>query len=195
MQPKIKAKVKCVDGEVGEVVHVVVDPLHAGVSHIVVSTSTGERLIPIDANLVNGDDETVLLNAPSSTLTGYPGFRREEYVRLDEVEIAHAERRLDVVPGEILVPIPSLEKGTDRRSFFRNFTNILGAVLALPLLYPVLRYLLHPMYQPFDNRWLAIGSVNQLSEPDFPRLLRFSKKLKEGYIVREVQKSHWGVKA
>jgi len=34
VQPKIKSKVRCVDGEIGEIVHVIADPISLEVSHI-----------------------------------------------------------------------------------------------------------------------------------------------------------------
>ena len=50
MQPKLKSKVQCLDGECGEVTRVIVDPLSREISHIVVGgngTGALERQVPI----------------------------------------------------------------------------------------------------------------------------------------------------
>ena len=55
MQPKLKSKVRCSDGEVGEVRRVIVDPLSQEVSHIVVGGATVgvvERQVPMGADPV-----------------------------------------------------------------------------------------------------------------------------------------------
>ena len=49
MQPKIKSKVRCVDGEIGEVAHVIADPISLEISHIVVRTNGTERQVPASA--------------------------------------------------------------------------------------------------------------------------------------------------
>ena len=66
-------------------------------------------------------------------------------------------------------------------------------VLALPLIYPIFRYIIHPMYQPFNNTWFQLADVSSL-EVDQPTLVHFTKKVTEGYMEREFRKSHWVVK-
>ena len=193
MQPKIKYKVKCSDREVGDVSRVIVDPIAKTVSHIVLKADGKERVIPSDHRvLIEG--ETVVLNFPSSSLGQFPVLRREDFVEVKDVEIAGLERLLEVEPGETLVPIPELEKDPSRRSFFIKFSNAIGLVLALPLVYPILRYLTQPMYRPFDNAWVKIGKASQFDQEDVPRQVKFRKKTVEGYLEREYDKSHWVVR-
>lgn len=194
MQPKIKHKVKCSDHEVGEVSRVIVDPIDKVVSHFVLRSEGKEWIIPMD-DRVTIQNETVLLKFPSSQLNQFPILKREDYVELEDVEIAGVERRLEVVPGETLVPLPQLEKDPSRRAFFIKFSNAIGVVLALPLIYPIVRYLTQPMYQPFDNTWIKIAKAGQFAEEDVPRLVRFKKEFKEGYLTRVFDKSHWVVRA
>ncbi|HEY5595399.1 MAG TPA: ubiquinol-cytochrome c reductase iron-sulfur subunit [Nitrospiria bacterium] len=196
MNLKIKSRVRCTDREVGEVSHVVVNAVTKEISHLVLATggsAGGQRLVPIEDVSEADSNGVVTLRRASSELSSYPAFSREEFLELKEVELAGVERRLHVHSGEPLVPIPHLEKDVSRRTFFTNFTNAIGVVLALPLLYPVLRYLIHPMYIPFNNNWLTLGDVSTL-EPDKPKLIKFMKTVKEGYLTREFQKSHWVVK-
>jgi Rieske Fe-S protein len=194
LQPKIKYKVKCSDREVGEVSRVIVDPIEKSISHIVLNGSDQERIIPYDHRVLI-ENEVVILNFPSSSLSQFPRLNRKDFVEIEEVEIAGLEHRLDVIPGETLVPLPELEKDPSRRAFFIKLSNAIGVVLALPLVYPILRYLTQPMYSPFDNSWLKIAQAGQFNQEDTPRQVRFKKKMVEGYLEREVDKSHWVVKA
>ena len=77
-----------------------------------------------------------------------PVFKREDYVTTHEVEIAHLEEQIHVTPGEVLVPLPELERSVKRRTFFANFTHAIGFLIGLPIAFPVLRYLMKPMYSP-----------------------------------------------
>jgi Rieske Fe-S protein len=122
-------------------------------------------------------------------------LRREDFVELKEVEIAGLERHLEVTPGETLVPIPQIEKDPSRRAFFIKLSNAIGVVLALPLVYPIFRYLTQPLYRPLDNSWTKIGNPNRISEINSPQQMKFQKEVREGYLTREFNKSHWVVKA
>ena len=195
MQPKIRSKVRCTDREIGEVSRVIVDPLDKAVSHLVVMTGGREMLIATDGNVTAVTADGVQLNFPSSALSTFEVFHRDDYVTVKEVEIAHLERHLDVTPGEALVPIPDLEKNIKRRTFLQQFTNAIGFVLAVPLLYPAVKYIIHPMYRPFDNTWIKMGRADQFRELDKPRLVKFTKTVKEGFLERELEKSHWAIKA
>ena len=63
------------------------------------------------------------------------------------------------------VPLPDLEKNV-RRTFFMNFTHAIGFLIWRPLAYPILRYLMKPMYCSFDNGWLKIGNVGKIKKED-----------------------------
>ncbi len=64
VQPKIKSKVRCVDREVGEIVHVIADPLSLDVSHIVVRANGTERQVPVSAiGAVRGESVELTCNA------------------------------------------------------------------------------------------------------------------------------------
>lgn len=198
MQPKLKSKVQCTDREVGEVTRVIVDPLSRDVSHIVVGANGAggpERQVPMTQVKAVLDD-VVQLQFPSSDLAQFPILKREDYVTVHEVEIAHLEENLHVEPGEVLVPVPELERDVKRRTFFTNFTHAIGALVALPFVFPVLRYLMKPMYQPFDNTWLKIGSANKIKTEDVGVQFKFKKKVKEAFMPEaEIDKNVWVLKA
>lgn len=196
MSLKIKNKVRCSDRDVGDISHVIMNTVTKEISHLVVrAAGGGEVLVPI-GDISSSDDATgvVTLRKDSSEFSAYPAFQRGNYLELGEVEIAHAERDLHhVQPGHPLIEIPELERDVSRRKFFTNLTNAIGVVLALPLAIPILRYITDPMYQPLDNTWLQLGDVSAL-EVDQPQLIRFTKKVREGYLSRQFKKSHWVVK-
>jgi Rieske Fe-S protein len=194
-QPKIRSVVRCTDREVGELTRLVVDPLSRDISHLVVKSGGREILIPTDSSITACTEDTVLLGFGSDQISRFMPYRKEDYVSVKEVEIPHLERHLDVVPGEVVVPIPPVEKSMERRVFLQRFANAIGLVLGLPLVYPVFKYIIHPMYRPFDNSWIGIGRADQLREPNVPQLIKFTKTVKEGYLEREYPKSHWAVKA
>jgi len=195
-QPKLKSKVRCTDRDIGEVTKVVLDPLSHEISHIVVSMNgSGERQVAMGHVLAVLDD-LVELRAPSSDIAALPPFKRDDYVTTHEVEISHLEDNLHVMPGEVLVPFPALEKDVKRRTFFMNFTHVIGFLIGLPMAYPILRFLMKPMYMPFDNDWFQVGNVSKIKQDDIGVQFQYKKKVKEVYMPEsEVEKSVWVLKA
>jgi Rieske Fe-S protein len=196
MQPQLKSKVRCTDREVGEVTKVIMDPLSFEVSHLVVSMNgTGERQVSMGA-VQTVTDDLVQLRSSSSEVMALPPFKRDDYVTLHEVEIPGLERHIHVTPGEVLVPFPELERNVKRRTFFTNLTYVMGLFIGLPLVYPVLKYMMKPMYAPFDNRWLKIGNVGKVKADDTGTQFKFIHKIKEAYLPEaEIEKNVWVVKA
>src|SRR5437867_2144441 len=133
-QPKIKSKVRCADGEIGEVVHVIADPLSLDVSHIVVRANGTERQVPVSA-IGAVRDEAVQLTCNVAQFSGFPELKREDFISSKEVEIPHLEDRIRVEPGEVLVPLPVLEKNCARRSSFAGFINVIGVLIGLPVVW------------------------------------------------------------
>jgi Rieske Fe-S protein len=196
LQPKLRSKVRCKDREVGEVTKVIVDPLSHEISHIVVSMNgSGERQIAM-GQVETVTDNLVELRTLSSDLLVLPPFKRDDYVTTHEVEISHLEEKIHVTPGEVLVPFPELEKNVKRRTFFMNLTHVIGFLIGLPIAFPVLRYLMKPMYQPFDNGWLKIGNVNKIKQEDIGVQFKYKRKVKEAYMPEaEIEKNVWILKA
>jgi len=195
-QPKLKSKVRCSDREVGEVTHVIVDPLTHELSHIIVGgNGAPARQVPMaEVQSVTGD--TVQLRTAFSALAQFPALKRDDYVTTHEVEIAHLEDNLHVQPGEVLVPLPPLERSVPRRMFFANFTHAIGGLIGLLMAFPVLRYLMKPMYAPFDNAWLKIGNVGKIKAEDVGVQFKYKKKVKEAFMPEaEVDKNVWILKA
>lgn len=196
MQPKLKSKVRAADREIGEVTRVIMDPLSREVSHIVVSLNgSGERQVAM-AHVQSVSDHLVELRSAASEILALPAFKRDDFVTIHEVEIAHLDENIHVSPGEVLVPLPELEKSVKRRTFFTNLTHAIGFLIGLPIAYPVLRYLMQPMYQPFDNRWLKIGNVGKIKQEDVGVQFKYSKKVKEAYLPEaDVEKNVWILRA
>jgi len=195
MQPKLKSKVHCSDREVGEVTSVIVDPLSRQISHIVVSMNGhGERQVGM-GQVQSVTEGAVQLRTTSSEVVALPAFKRDEYVTSHEVEIPHLEDNIHVTPGEVLVPFPELEKSVKRRTFFMNFTHVIGFLIGLPIAFPILRYLMKPMYAPFDNDWLSIGNVGKIKQDDIGVQFKYKKKVKEAYMPEsEIEKNVWILK-
>ena len=196
MQPKLKSKVRCADQEVGDVTKIIMDPLTREISHLVVSLNgAGERQVAMGL-VQTVTDEVVQLRSSASEVSALPPFKRDEYVTLHEVEIPHIEDHLHVSPGEILVPFPELEKSVKRRTFFANLTHVIGLFIGLPLAFPVLKYLMKPMYAPFDNGWLKIGNIGKIKADDAGTQFKFKRKVKEAYLPEaEIEKNVWILKA
>ncbi|MEE8494821.1 MAG: ubiquinol-cytochrome c reductase iron-sulfur subunit [Nitrospirales bacterium] len=198
MQPKLKSTVKCSDREVGEVTRIIMDPFSLEVSHLVVRPSGAgatERQVPAD-RIKTVTEDTVQLRTSSGEFQQFPPFERDGYVTVDEVEVAHLEDNLHVEPGEVLVPVPELERNVKRRTFFTNFLHAIGILIGLPLVYPALKYIMKPMYAPFDNRWIRIGNVNRLRQEDIGVQYKFKKRVKEAFMPEaDVGKNVWVLKA
>jgi Rieske Fe-S protein len=194
VQPKIKSTVRCVDGTVGEVAHVIADPLSLEVSHIVVRTNGTERQVPVSA-IQAAYEDAVELACKSDQMAGFPVFKREDYLTSKEVEIPHLEDRVHAEPGEVFVPFPELERSCARRKFFAGFIQVLGALIGLPLVWPVLRFVMKPMYAPYDNRWLKIGNVSKIKTEDVGVQFIFKKSFKDSVLQREEDKNSWVIKA
>ena len=196
MQPQLKSKVRCADREVGEVAKVIMDPLSFEVSALVVSMNgAGERQVPMGA-VQTVTDNLVQLRSSSSEVMALPPFKREDYVTLHEVEIPGLEKHVHVTPGEVLVPFPELERNVKRRTFFANLTYVTGLFIGLPLVFPVLKYLMKPMYAPMDNRWLKIGNVAKVKADDVGVQFQYKRSIKEAYMPESlIEKNAWVVKA
>ncbi len=199
MQPKLTAKACCSDREVGEIAKVIVDPLSHQISHVVIREQGGqgiERLIPTTEIQEVVSEEEVSLRFSSEELGRFPTLDRDQYVTTKEVEIAHLEDHLHVEPGEILVPLPCLERDVPRRTFFTNMTHAIGTLIALPLAFPVLKYLMKPMYVPFDNNWFNVGNVKKIKKEDSGVQFKFKRKFKEAFMpAQNIEKNVWVVKA
>jgi len=196
MQPQLKSKVRCADREIGEVSKVIMDPLSHEVSHLVVSMNgAGERQIPMGAVQTVMED-LVQLRSSSSEILGLPPFKREDYVTLHEVEIPGLEKHIHVTPGEVLVPFPELERNVKRRTFFANLTHVVALFIGLPLAFPVLKFLMKPMYAPLDNKWLKIGNIGKVKVDNSGTQFEYKRKIKEAYMPEaEIEKNVWLVKA
>ncbi|RMH06695.1 MAG: ubiquinol-cytochrome c reductase iron-sulfur subunit [Nitrospirae bacterium] len=199
MQPKITAKARCADREVGRISKVIVDPLSHEVSHVVVKEANGqgyERQVPVREIQQVVNEEEILLRCTAADFQQFPVLKRDEYVTIKDVEIAHLEDRLHVEPGEVLVPFPKLERDVPRRTFFANMTQAIGALIALPLVYPVLKYLMKPMYRPFDNSWFSVGNVQKIKKEGIGYQFKFIRGLKEAFMPEQkIEKNVWVVKA
>lgn len=196
MQPQLKSKVRCTDREVGEVAKVIMDPLSHEISHLVVSMNgTGERQVSMGA-VQTVTDDLVQLRSSSSEVMALPPFKREDYVTLHEIEIPGLEAKIHVTPGEVLVPFPELERNVKRRTFFANLTYVMGLFIGLPLAFPVLKYLMNPMYASMDNRWLKIGNIGKVKVDDTGTQFKYKRTIKEAYMPEsEIEKNVWVVKA
>ena len=196
MQPQLKSKVRCADREIGEVSKVIMDPLSHEVSHLVVSMNgTGERQVPM-GTVQTVSEDLVQLRSSSSEILDLPPFKRDDYVTLHEVEIPGLERHIHVTPGEVLVPFPELERNVKRRTFFANLTYVMGLFIGLPLVFPVLKFLMKPMYAPMDNRWLKIGNIGKVKLADTGTQFQYRRMIKEAYLPEaEVEKNVWLIKA
>jgi Rieske Fe-S protein len=196
MQPKLKSKVRCADQEIGQVTKVIMDPLSHEISHLVVSLNgAGERQVSMGV-VQTVTDDLVQLRSSSSEVLALPPFKRDDYVTTHEVEIPHLEDHLHVTPGEVLVPIPELEKNIKRRTFFASLTHVVGLFIGLPLAFPVLKFLMKPMYAPFDNGWLKIGNVGKIKADDVGTQFKYKRKVKEAYLPEaEIEKNVWILKA
>ena len=136
MQPKLAAKARCTDKEVGKISKVIVDPLSHEISHVVVRELNGQgvdRQVPIEQIQTVVSEEEIVLRCSSEEFERFPQLERDQYVTIHDVEIAHLEDHLHVEPGEVLVPLPRLEQGVPRRAFFNNMTHAIGTLIALPL--------------------------------------------------------------
>ena len=172
------------------------DPLSHEVSHLVVSMNgAGERQVPMVAVQAVAED-LIQLRSSSSEVLGLPPFKRDDYVTLHEVEIPGLERHIHVTPGEVLVPFPELERNVKRRTFFANLTYVVGLFIGLPLVFPVLKFLMKPMYAPLDNGWLKVGNIGKVKADDAGTQFQFKRKVKEAYMPEaEIEKNVWLVKA
>ena len=196
MQPQLKSKVRCADREVGEVSKVIMDPLSHDVSHLVVlMDGEGERQVPMGA-VQTVTDDFVQLRSSSSEILRIPPFKREDYVTLHEVEVPGLEKHIHVTPGEVLVPFPELERNVKRRTFFANLTYVTGLFIGLPLVFPVMKFLMKPMYASLDNGWLKIGNIGKVKGDDVGTQFQYRRKVKEAYMPEaEIEKNVWLVKA
>lgn len=199
MQPKLTAKALCGDQEIGKISKVIVDPLSHEISHVVVKEIGAQgvdRLVPIGQVQQVVSEEAIVLRSSTEEFFRFPAIDRDRYVTIHEVEIAHLEDHLHVEPGEVLVPLPCLEQGVPRRTFFNNMTHAIGTLIALPLAYPVLKFLMKPMFKPFDNAWFSVGNIKKVTKENIGFQFKFSRGFKEAFMPeQQIEKNIWIVKA
>jgi len=199
MQPQLTAKARCSDREVGKISKVIVDPLSREISHVVVREPGAQeihRQVPIEQVQEVPNEEEVVLRCSSLEFGQFPILDRDAFVTIHDVEIAHLEDNLHVEPGEILVPYPRLEHPLPRRSFFANMTHAIGTLIALPLAFPVLKYLMQPMYKPYDNSWFKVGNVKKVRKENIGYQFKFTRGFKEAFMPeQQIEKNIWVVKA
>ncbi len=199
MQPKLTAKALCGGQEVGKISKVIVDPISHEISHVVVQENGAQgshRQLPIGHVQQVVNEEEIILGCTPEEFSQFPTIDRDQYVSIHEVEIAHLEDHLHVEPGEVLVPLPRLEQGVPRRTFFNNMTHAIGTLIALPLVFPVLKYLMKPMYKPFDNQWFSVGNVKKIKKENIGFQFKFTRGFKEAFMPEQmIEKNIWVVKA
>jgi len=97
LQPKIKSKVRCVDGRSGD------RPRHrrsafAGRQPHRCARERDRAAVPVSAiGAIRG--ESVELTCNAAQFSGFPELKRQDYVSSKEVEIPHLENRIHVEPG------------------------------------------------------------------------------------------------
>ena len=192
MPIRTKAKVRCLDGEAGEVSRLIVSQTAREITHFVVQTAEGEVVVPLDERVSVRPTDVVNLDVYADHLKKLPAFHREDY---KEVELAELVPHVDAFPGEALTTVPPAERDISRRRFFGRLGALLGTIPALALVYPIYKYIRYPMYQGLDNRWIPIGTMDRLAQVDVPRLIRFPKVTQEAYMTNRVEKAHWGIRA
>ncbi len=199
MQPQLSAKAVCDNQEIGKISKVIMDPLSHEISHVVVREISGDRvdrLLPISQVQAVVSEEEIVLRGTPVDFTQFPVLNRDQYVTIHDVEIAHLEDNLHVESGEVLVPLPCLEQGVPRRTFFNNMTHAIGTLIALPLAYPVLKYLMKPMYKPFDNAWFSVGNVKKIKKENIGFQFKFNRGFKEAFMPeQQIEKNIWIVNA
>ncbi len=199
MQPQLSAKAVCDNQEIGKISKVIVDPLSHEISHVVVKEISGDRvdrLLPISQVQAVISEEEIVLRGTPADFSQYPVLNRDQYVTIHDVEIAHLEDNLHVESGEVLVPLPCLEQGVPRRTFFNNMTHAIGTLIALPLAFPVLKFLMKPMYKPFDNAWFSVGNVKKIKKENIGFQFKFNRGFKEAFMPeQQIEKNIWVVNA
>ena len=199
MQPTLTARVIAGEKEVGRLEKVIMDPLSHEISHLVVKELGGAgslRQVPVQEVQAVPNEEEVQMRFSADGLERFPVLERDQFVTVKEVEIAHLEDNIHVEPGEVLVPLPCLEQGVPRRMFFANMTHAIGGLIALPLVFPVLKYLMKPMYAPFENNWISVGNIKKIKKDDSGVQFKFTRTFKEAFMPpQEVEKNIWVVKA
>ncbi|OGW61129.1 MAG: hypothetical protein A2V83_10525 [Nitrospirae bacterium RBG_16_64_22] len=194
MDIQIKSRVKCIDRPVGEVSRLILSQTTREITDMVVRLDADGReiVVPVDGNTSVRPGPEVVLLYPVDRLEGMPGFRRGDW---EEVEVAEFAPHLHVHQGEVLAKFPAAERDLSRRRFFFWASNAIGALITLPLVWPVFKYLIFPLYKGFDNAWVRLGKADRLPIADSPVLLDFTRTPKEAYMVNTVKKTAWGVKA
>src|SRR2546426_10227040 len=81
------------------------------------------------------------------------------------------------------------------RSTLFPYTTLFRSLIGLPLVWPVLRFVMKPMYIPYDNHWIKIGNISKIRTDDVGVQYIFKKSFKDSVLQREEDKNHWVIKA
>ncbi|MDQ7010627.1 MAG: ubiquinol-cytochrome c reductase iron-sulfur subunit [Mariprofundaceae bacterium] len=123
-------------------------------------------------------------NTPASSL---PEFDAKHYYALHPVEW---QEEWGAVQGEILTLYPPADTDrASRRRFILGSIAIMGAIAA-SLVYPIFRYLIHPLTRKLADIWVQLSPGSKL-EDDVPVFIPYSVERVEGYLEQTITRGVW----
>lgn len=194
MSIQLSATVFMPDGEAGgRVSRLIANQSNRQIEAAVVRTRVGSEVVVPTSALGRDAQGRLALADKFRDLHAFPDFEPERFYPLHPVEW---QEEWGAVQGEILTLYPPLDRNEkSRRRFITGSLAIMGAIAA-SLVYPVFRYLIHPITKAAPRLWAALKLRRPLAQlkEDTPIFIPYSVERVEGYLEETITKGVWLIK-
>lgn len=149
-----------------------------------------EHLVSLE-HVEEATPDGVRLKLGPEEIERLPFYVPEEYKEIDLFEV---DPELRAYKGKVLTFLPASERDIGRRKFMVVASGGIMAIIAAAMAFPMVKFLIYPMYQGFINVWVKIGSLASVVTENTPQLMKFVKVSKQAYMTDTVDKSLWVIK-
>ncbi len=176
----------------GPVTNLVVSQSSRQETHLIFycKKDNAEHLVPLE-HVLEATPDGVKLKLGPQEIERLPFYMPEEYKEIDLFEV---DPELRAYKGKVLTFLPAAERNIGRRKFMVMASGAIVAIIAAAMTFPMVKFLIYPMYQGFVNIWVKIGNLTSLAAENTPQLLKFVKVSKQAYMTDTVEKSLWVIK-
>lgn len=156
----------------------------------VLQCTSGQEVVVPTHCFVHDQAGRLILEVEGPVETAFPPFDHTRYYALHPVEW---QEEWGAVRGEIVTLFPPLDRDRQARRRFIHASLALMGGIAASLVYPVFRYLIHPITKQLERLWVPLKLRGPLKE-DVPLFISYTVKRREGYLEETISKGVWLLK-
>jgi len=171
----------------GRIHRLIANQSNRQIESAVIRLKNGREVVAPASALTENSRGQLQLDTANTPASSLPEFDAKHYYALHPVEW---QEEWGAVQGEILTLFPPQDVDRkSRRRFILGSIAIMGAIAA-SLVYPVFRYLIHPLTRKLSDVWVQLSPRSEL-EDDSPVFIPYSVERLEGYLEQTITKGVW----